>query len=99
MDHPSDQVPAEVQSPLDASSAAADDRFGRYVVPEIEVLLRVANPLTRNHAEAEDLVQDTLLRAFRAIDSFDGPAPASLAAHDPSQHAHQPEPPAAPRAA
>jgi len=49
--------------------------FERYVLPEIEVLLRVANSLTRNHAEAEDLVQDTLLRAYRGIDGFDGRHP------------------------
>lgn len=75
MKQPPERVPGDVQSPLDAGSAATDDRFARYVVPEIEVLLRVANTLTRNHAEAEDLVQDTLLRAFRAIDSFDGRHP------------------------
>jgi len=58
------------------SDAATDDTaFERYVLPEIEVLLRVANSLTRNHAEAEDLVQDTLLRAYRAIDGFDGRYP------------------------
>jgi RNA polymerase sigma-70 factor (ECF subfamily) len=45
------------------------------VLPEIEVLLRVAHSLTRNHAEAEDLVQDTLLRAYRGIDGFDGRHP------------------------
>lgn len=49
--------------------------FERQVLPEIEVLLRVANSLTRNHAEAEDLVQDTLLRAYRGIDRFDGRYP------------------------
>jgi RNA polymerase sigma-70 factor (ECF subfamily) len=49
--------------------------FERYVVPEVEVLLRVAHSLTRNHAEAEDLVQDTLVRAYRAIDRFDGRHP------------------------
>lgn len=54
---------------------AADRAFERYVLPEIEVLLRVANSLTRNHAEAEDLVQDTLLRAYRSIDGFDGRHP------------------------
>ena len=75
MDEPSDRVPGDVQPPLDAGSAAADDRFALHVVPEIEVLLRVANTLTRNHAEAEDLVQDTLLRAFRAIHTFDGRHP------------------------
>lgn len=75
MDEPSDRVPGDVQTPLDAGSAAADDRFALHVVPEIEVLLRVANTLTRNHAEAEDLVQDTLLRAFLAIHTFDGRHP------------------------
>lgn len=56
--------------------AAIDDTaFERYVLPEIEILLRVANSLTRNHAEAEDLVQDTLLRAYRGIDRFDGRYP------------------------
>jgi len=55
--------------------AIDDTAFERYVLPEIEVLLRVANSLTRNHAEAEDLVQDTLLRAYRGIDGFDGRYP------------------------
>lgn len=49
--------------------------FDSYVVPEIEVLLRVARSLTRNDADAEDLVQDTLVRAFRGLDSFDGRHP------------------------
>jgi len=55
--------------------ATDDTAFGRYVLPEIEVLLRVAHSLTRNHAEAEDLVQDTLLRAYRGITGFDGRHP------------------------
>jgi RNA polymerase sigma-70 factor (ECF subfamily) len=55
--------------------ASDDARFAAEVVPEIEVLLRVAQNLTRNRAEAEDLVQDTLLRAYRAIGSFDGRYP------------------------
>ena len=53
-------------------SATNDTAFERHVLPEIEVLLRVANSLTRNYAEAEDLVQDTLIRAYRGIDGFDG---------------------------
>ncbi len=56
-------------------SAAGDTAFEQYVLPEIEVLLRVANSLTRNHAEAEDLVQDSLLRAYRSIEGFDGRHP------------------------
>ncbi|MGE0139352.1 MAG: RNA polymerase sigma factor [Ilumatobacteraceae bacterium] len=55
--------------------AADDTAFEQYVLPEIEVLLRVANSLTHDHAEAEDLVQDTLLRAYRGITGFDGRYP------------------------
>lgn len=58
------------------SEPAVDDQaFETYVLPEIEVLLRVANSLTRNHAEAEDLVQDTLVRAYRGMNGFDGRHP------------------------
>jgi RNA polymerase sigma-70 factor (ECF subfamily) len=49
--------------------------FTEYVVPEIEVLYRVARSLTPQPADAEDLVQDTLIRAFRSIDGFDGQHP------------------------
>jgi RNA polymerase sigma-70 factor (ECF subfamily) len=51
------------------------EAFARYVLPELDVLLRVALSRTRNAADAEDLVQDTLLRAFRAIGGFDGAHP------------------------
>ncbi|EFL25039.1 putative ECF sigma factor RpoE1 [Streptomyces himastatinicus ATCC 53653] len=49
--------------------------FSQYVLPEIEVLLRVAMSLTAQRADAEDLVQDTLLRAYRAVGRFDGRHP------------------------
>jgi RNA polymerase sigma-70 factor (ECF subfamily) len=49
--------------------------FASYVLPEVPVLSRVALSMTRNSADAEDLVQDTMLRAFRAIDRFDGRHP------------------------
>ena len=58
-----------------SSAEQRQEAFARYVVPEVEVLLRVARSLTPRPADAEDLVQDTLLRAFRGIDGFDGAHP------------------------
>lgn len=54
---------------------ANDAAFNQYVLPEVEVLLRVAMSITRNAADAEDLVQDTLIRAYKAVDRFDGRYP------------------------
>lgn len=58
---------------------ASDQRqraaFDEYVVPEVPVLWRVARSLTGHSADAEDLVQDTLLRAYRAVERFDGAHP------------------------
>ncbi len=52
-----------------------DQVFDRLVLPEVDVMWRVAMSLTRNRADAEDLVQESLLRAYKAIDSFDGRYP------------------------
>lgn len=49
--------------------------FDEHVVPQIDVLYRVALTITGQPADAEDLVQDTLVRAFRAVDGFDGAHP------------------------
>lgn len=51
------------------------DTYRRYVLPELDVLLRVALSMNGQPADAEDLVQDTLLRAWRSIDTFDGSHP------------------------
>ncbi|MFP4145774.1 MAG: RNA polymerase sigma factor [Phycisphaeraceae bacterium] len=40
------------------------------VRPQLPLLLRVALSLTRHQQEAEDLVQETVLKAVRAIDSY-----------------------------
>lgn len=48
------------------------EAFNRYVVPELGVLLHVARTMTPSEQDAEDLVQDTLLRAYRSIERFDG---------------------------
>lgn len=49
--------------------------FRTYVEPELEVLLRVARTLTGSAGDAEDLVQETLIRAWRSVDRFDGRHP------------------------
>ena len=58
-----------------ASQARRRHAFGEVVEPEIEVLLRVARSLTGAESDAEDLVQETLIRAFGALDRFDGRHP------------------------
>lgn len=58
-----------------ASSERPGDAFAAHVLPELDVLLRVAHTLVPRPADAEDLVQDTLLRAYRSIESFDGRHP------------------------
>lgn len=57
------------------STAERQRDFRTYVEPEIDVLLRVAQTLTGSWVDSEDLVQDTLVRAYRAIDRFDGAHP------------------------
>lgn len=62
-------------SSLELVAVDEEARFREQVLPELDVLLRVARRLTRNGNDAEDLVQDTLLRAYRAFDRFDGRYP------------------------
>jgi RNA polymerase sigma-70 factor (ECF subfamily) len=59
----------------DVDARAAAEAFREYVQPELDVLLRVAHSLTGNTADAEDLAQETLIRAFRAVGHFDGRHP------------------------
>jgi RNA polymerase sigma-70 factor (ECF subfamily) len=59
----------------DERKVSDDEAFERYVLPELEVMLRVALSITRNPADAEDLAQDALLRAYRGIGRFDGRHP------------------------
>ena len=60
-------VPVPEWEPTSAEAA-----FARHVLPEIDVLYRVALSLTHNAADAEDVVQETLMRAYRSIERFDG---------------------------
>ena len=64
-----------MSSPTEPDDAARRTSFRAYVEPEIEVLLRVARGLASSDADAEDLVQETLLRAYRGLHRFDGKHP------------------------
>ena len=59
-----------------ARRAAAGDRAALHAVVERHVadLFRLARGLSPTAADAEDVVQDTLIAAFRAIGTFDGRA-------------------------
>lgn len=44
--------------------------FEREAVPQMRMLFHIAYALTRNAADAEDLVQETMLRAYRGFHSY-----------------------------
>ena len=54
-----------------AGSAAADDAFAAEALSYIDSLYGTAMRLTRRAADAEDLVQDTYLKAFRSAAQFE----------------------------
>ena len=56
-----------VESTADADPTAG---FERRVAPLMANLHRHAMRMTRHHADAEDLVQETLAKAFAGFDSF-----------------------------
>jgi RNA polymerase sigma-70 factor (ECF subfamily) len=62
-------------NPPDSAQTARAHAFKTHVEPELQVLFRVALTLTGSAADAEDLVQETLIRAFRALNTFDGSHP------------------------
>lgn len=58
----------------DGTAETSVARFTRLVAPEIPALTRLARRLAAP-SDADDLVQETLLRAYRAIGQFDGAHP------------------------
>lgn len=61
-------------SPPDPESAARVDdlaaRFERDVIPLLDQLYRAARRCTQSHADAEDLVQETMVKAYVGFASF-----------------------------
>jgi RNA polymerase sigma-70 factor, ECF subfamily len=57
--------------PGDLSRAESSDRFAQEALAHIDSLYGMALRLTRRPADAEDLVQDTYLKAFRASSQFE----------------------------
>ncbi len=47
------------------------NEFSQSAIPHTDSLLRTALRMTRNPADAEDLVQDTFLKAYRFFDRFE----------------------------
>lgn len=64
----SDQAPTQ-EPPLDAD-AQREERFEDEALPFLDQLYGAALRMTRNPADAEDLVQETYLKAFAAYASF-----------------------------
>jgi RNA polymerase sigma-70 factor (ECF subfamily) len=58
------------EAPDNVASVNRSADFERLAVPLLSSLYNHAFWLTRNHAEAEDLVQETFSKALRAFDSF-----------------------------
>lgn len=65
-------VPQQVTEPTAADEIAADlaARFERDVIPLVDTLFRGAARLTLQRADAEDLVQETMMRAYTSFGTF-----------------------------
>jgi RNA polymerase sigma factor (sigma-70 family) len=59
--------------PIAMDAAGKRARFEQTVLPHLNAAYNLARWLTRNSHDAEDVVQESYLRAFRAFDSFEGP--------------------------
>ena len=58
---------------MDGRVAAKVRRFEEQILPHLPDIYRAARRLVRTVADAEDLVQETCLRAFRSLDQLERP--------------------------
>ena len=74
--HSTGSAPSSARSlqDTDARRSASEDyaRFTSVVLPHLDAAYNLAHWLTGNRTDAEDVVQDASLRAFRAIHRFAG---------------------------
>src|SRR4029079_17577874 len=61
----------EAESTLASETAANRSRFEEEALQHLDALYRTALRMTRNPSDAEDLVQDALVRAYRFYDRFE----------------------------
>src|SRR5215469_4607724 len=52
-------------------------RFEQTIMPHLDAAYNLARWLTRNDSDAQDVVQDASLRAFKYFDSFEGQNPSA----------------------
>jgi len=61
---------AKANNPANGEAAANRARFEEEALKHLDALYRTAMRMTRNPSDAEDLVQDALVRAYRFYDRF-----------------------------
>lgn len=70
---------AGASCPGKPTNAKMRERFDTIVMPHLDAVFRMARTLTRDQAEAEDLAQETFVRALGAFERFElrdyGPRP------------------------
>src|SRR4051794_20281292 len=60
----------DARKPLTPSLATGDDDFAAIALPLMPSVVRVAHALTGDESDADDLVQETFLRAYRHWHTF-----------------------------
>jgi RNA polymerase sigma-70 factor (ECF subfamily) len=65
-------MPADFHRIVEGRPTAGSTRFEAQVLPYLDAAYNLARWLARDEADAQDVVQEAMLRAFRYFDSFRG---------------------------